>query len=541
MKKTLFLLSLTIVLYSCVTTGKGSGVNLQEAIEQSAEKIANDLPDGSIVAVVAFDSENDNLSEYIIGELNGALFDRKIIIVTRRSLDYIQKELNFQMSGDVSDETAKSIGKFFGASLIIVGELLDVGKNYRFSIDALHVEEAKHGSTVRLDVQKGREIQNMISTLANQKSTGRTERYEITEQTRPNNPLAYLERGILFAMRRDFEIAIMDFNDAIKLNQNLVGAYMLRGRALYASVSDELDITGENFSGVYAFISKYGEMPEDKIETLDRAATDFSHAIRLEPNNAAIYRERSTIYLLKRDYEKAISDITQAIRFEPNNINYYLNRALLYENYSRDYDRAIADYSQMLRLDPLDFVPLVMRAQLYYLVKKDYERAIADYEEILRIHPNEHPYILSAITDVYDRGAHDFYRNKKDYIKAIEIWDKLIKIAPDKNDPYFRINVIEDLEDRARNRRQNLYKESIDDWTQLIRLNPVNKIFYYCCRGETYRLSGDRNRVIGDFDLAILDLEMVLKSDPNAYAVFEDKFVWEIIEDIKEKRKIYGL
>jgi hypothetical protein len=101
------------VLLSCATTGgSGDGVSLAEAIGQSAEKLAAELPGGTRVVIAAFASEHGNLSEYIMDELTGALVDGDLEVADRRNLEFAYKELNFQMTGDVSDETAVSIGKF---------------------------------------------------------------------------------------------------------------------------------------------------------------------------------------------------------------------------------------------------------------------------------------------------------------------------------------------------------------------------------------------------------------------------------------------
>jgi hypothetical protein len=43
-------------------------------------------------------------------------------VADRQTLGYVYKELNFQMSGDVSDKSARSIGKFLGADLVIRSE-----------------------------------------------------------------------------------------------------------------------------------------------------------------------------------------------------------------------------------------------------------------------------------------------------------------------------------------------------------------------------------------------------------------------------------
>ena len=74
--------------HSCTTTPGGGGGNqlsLEEAIEQSAQRIAAELPPGSRVAIVAFESPNDNLSDFIMEELTGALIDNKMEVADRQN------------------------------------------------------------------------------------------------------------------------------------------------------------------------------------------------------------------------------------------------------------------------------------------------------------------------------------------------------------------------------------------------------------------------------------------------------------------------
>ena len=86
-------------LTTCATTGSGTGLSLRDAIEQSAEKTAGELPKGSRVAIVAFESAHDNISDYIMEEITGALFDRGIEVADRRNLAYVYQELGFQSRG----------------------------------------------------------------------------------------------------------------------------------------------------------------------------------------------------------------------------------------------------------------------------------------------------------------------------------------------------------------------------------------------------------------------------------------------------------
>ena len=159
----MLVLAVALLLTTCTTTGGGgTGLSLNDAIERSAEQIAENLPPGSRAAVLAFESENDNLSEYIMEELTGALFDRKIEVADRQNLVHVYQELNFQMSGDVSDESALSIGKFLGADIVITGQLAAFGGSYRYRVNALNVETAARVSVIRLDVRSDKNLQQMI-------------------------------------------------------------------------------------------------------------------------------------------------------------------------------------------------------------------------------------------------------------------------------------------------------------------------------------------------------------------------------------------
>jgi tetratricopeptide (TPR) repeat protein len=423
-----------------------------EAVEQPAEKIAGELPSGSRVAIVAFESENGNLSDFIMEEITSALFDRGLEVANRQNLEYVYKELNFQMSGDVSDETAQSIGKFLAAELVITGQLIPVGGSYRYRTSAIHVEKATRDSVTRLTVSRDRETRRMVTALAKQSTAVRTAKYGVSEQTVPKTAGTFLDRGILFASRGDYEMAIADFTEALELNPDLSAAYVLRGRALYASASTVTSV-GENFSGV-GIISNEGQATAEQARVYEQAIEDFTQALRLDPNNVNIYGERGVTYAQKGDSDRAITDYNQAIRLNPNLAEAYISRGIAYAQ-KGDNDRAIADYNQAIRLNS-NIAEAYNNCGIAYAEKGDSDRAIADYNQAIRLDRNNAPaYVNRGIA----------YYLKKNYNRAIA------------------------------------------DYDQAIRLNP-NSAWAYGNRGSAYYKKGDINRAIADFDAA-------LRLDPN--------------------------
>jgi TolB-like protein len=82
-------------------------------------------------------------SDYIIDELAIAIGNNnKVMVIDRQYTDVIRKELNIQMSGDVSDDDVKRVGIQLGAQFVITGSLVDIGNAYRFRVIAINVETA---------------------------------------------------------------------------------------------------------------------------------------------------------------------------------------------------------------------------------------------------------------------------------------------------------------------------------------------------------------------------------------------------------------
>jgi tetratricopeptide (TPR) repeat protein len=471
---------LTVALLAgCASTGGGAGISLHEAIEQSAEKIAADLPRGSIVAVASFETNDTGFFFFLMRELNDALFDRGFTVVSRNSLEFVERELNFQMSGAVSEETAQSIGKFFGAEVIIIGELIDSGGVYRYRTNAIHVEEARQGSAVRLDVRNDRATRRMMSTLANQQRPVRQ------QEASPNTPLFFIERGIALAVRGEYDLAIMNFTDALALNPNLLGAYMLRGRALYTSVSLVFSV-GENFNSVITEGKWKISADERKIFAL--AIEDFSQVIRLASYPASAYSERSVAYLNMGDYDNAIADSNQAIRLDPNNAVAYHTRGMAYF-WKEDYDRAIADLTQAIKINP-NYGHAYNTRGFAYVSKGNYDQAMADFTQAIIVDPNNAVWYL---------GRGNEYLMQMDYDRAIADFTQAIRIDPNNAAYYYSRGFAYKL--------KGDYDGVIADYNQIIRLHPdIAK--YYSERGIAYLNKRDYDRAIADFETA-------LRIDPN--------------------------
>jgi len=136
-----------------------------------------------------------------------------------------------------------------------------------------------------------------------------------------NMARVYLERGLFYKNHNEWDAAIHEFNEAIRLDPAYTLAFQCRG-----------------------------ELYRDK-KDYDLAIADFTRVIRLDPDYKWAYFNRGNIYSDKGDYDLAIADFTWAIRLSPDYSSAYYNRGLAYSS-KKDYDLAIADYETVLIINP---------------------------------------------------------------------------------------------------------------------------------------------------------------------------------------------
>src|SRR6516225_7061937 len=131
---------------------------------------------------------------------------------------------------------------------------------------------------------------------------------------------AFNNRGVAYRLKGDYDRAIADYNQAIKLNAKFAIAYNNRGVAY------------------------------DKNGEYDRAFLDYDQAIKLKPS-AEGYFNRGNAQLGKGHYDRAIDDCNQALRLMPNNAATLDSRAFIFLKMTH-FDAAVSDYDAALRIDP---------------------------------------------------------------------------------------------------------------------------------------------------------------------------------------------
>jgi tetratricopeptide (TPR) repeat protein len=169
---------------------------------------------------------------------------------------------------------------------------------------------------------------------------------------------AYYNRGIAYAGKGEYDSAIADYDQTIRLSPKNANAFYNRGSA-------------------YAKKRQY-----------DQAIADYDRAIQLDPKNAFTYVSRGNAYLNKDQSDPAIADYSQAIRLDPTNADYLSNRCLARAVAGRELAQALADCNASLRLAPDDGNTLDNRALVQFKLGA-FAQAIVDYDAAIKHDPKD--------------------------------------------------------------------------------------------------------------------------------------------------------
>lgn len=130
----------------------------------------------------------------------------------------------------------------------------------------------------------------------------------------------FVARGNHYFTTGEYDKAVRDFDEAIRLDPKSAKAYYGRGCARARRDEDS------------------------------RAVADFTEAIKLDPKDTSAYVDRSIVHLMRGDWEKAVADCDEAVKLDPKHANALTNRAMIRagcpDRAVRDPKKALADARQ---------------------------------------------------------------------------------------------------------------------------------------------------------------------------------------------------
>jgi tetratricopeptide (TPR) repeat protein len=172
----------------------------------------------------------------------------------------------------------------------------------------------------------------------------------------PRDARFYRELGTAAYHIGDFPRAIVNLDEAIRLDPNDARAYNIRGNAW------------------------------DEIGAFDSALADYDAAIGIDPNNPIFFHDRAVLWHRNGNLDKAIIDLDRAIRFSFSDPNIYCDRGLVwYEKGSRA--RAVADFNNAMKLDP-NFAAACISRGLIMHRDSEFTVALVDLGKTIHVSPS---------------------------------------------------------------------------------------------------------------------------------------------------------
>ena len=245
------------------------------------------------------------------------------------------------------------------------------------------------------------------------------------------NPISLMDRGVVYATHRDFDLALADFGAALSLKPDFVDALLQR-------------------AGVY---SERGD--------LLMGLSDVNHALRLKISPDA-YNVRGNIQADLGNLQAAIEDYTLAIKVDPSYLPAFYNRGNVFAREGK-YDEAIADFTTDLSLRPNHVQSLDSRGYTYMVLSDSadrYERkctylfmALNDYQQAIKLSSQAGLYFNRAIvyrkmgenrlptslelckSNITNSSSED--QVKQYYLSSVEDYSRVIELIPDDYVAYY--------------------------------------------------------------------------------------------------------
>ncbi|WP_017295451.1 serine protease [Geminocystis herdmanii] len=262
----------------------------------------------------------------------------------------------------------------------------------------------------------------------------------------------YLNRAKDYYEQGEYEKAIDEYNQALKINPNFAESYFYRG-------------------STYGTINKY-----------DNAISDLNQALKINPTFAHAYLSRGIIYANQQQYTKAISDLNEALKINPNFAYAYYNRGTSYL-YLKQYEKALSDLNEALKINP-NYAEAYNNRGISYFYLKQYEKALSDLNEALKINPN--------YAEAYNNRGRNYARLQQ-YEKSINDYNQALKFNPNYAKAYLNRGIAYTNLQRG--------EKAISDFNQALKINP-NYAEAYAGRATGYLILRQYKRAITDYQKA---------------------------------------
>jgi tetratricopeptide (TPR) repeat protein len=330
-------------------TKVGDLVYLRDVVQTGANgRVAINFTDGTSFNLSS--NARMTLDEYVYdpkGKSNSTMFN-----LTKGAFTFIAG--NIAHTGDMKVDTPVATMGIRGTTPHV--EISDDGTT---KFDTL-IEEGKNKLKPQLSKLTDQYFQNVElcngrnRTSLESRIGGCTALIDAGQGTTTSLAIAYNNRGNAYTGKSDYDRAIQDFDQSIKLNPAYFKPLNNRGVAYFRK--GQYDLAIEAFDEAIHLNPNYGEAFANragahlKKNEYDRAASDYDSAIGLDPNLKAVWSGRCWTRAILGALQDALQDCNRALQGTTSAATYD-SRGLIYLKMGQ-FGAAVDDYSSALRSDP---------------------------------------------------------------------------------------------------------------------------------------------------------------------------------------------
>ena len=213
---------------------------------------------------------------------------------------------------------------------------------------------------------------------------------------RPQVRRAYDGRGYAWCDKKEYDKAIADYTEAIRLDPEIRRRLLqprqrLDGRRTNTTRPSPITPRPSGSIPKSAALRQPRQCLVPTRRSTTRPSPIYTEAIRLDPEvRSAPTTTAARPGSSKKEYDKAIADYTEAIRLDPKYAVRLHEPRQRSGSKKRNTTRPSPIYTEAIRLDP-KFGLAYSNRGLAWHDKKEYDKAIADYTEAIRLDPERRP------------------------------------------------------------------------------------------------------------------------------------------------------
>lgn len=240
----------------------------------------------------------------------------------------------------------------------------------------------------------------------------------------PDNDFAYAVHGGIQAAMEEYDLALADFEKALKLNpqsllarSGMASVYMEQKKGEQAlKLTEEMLTIAPKLA--FPYVEHAGALMSQK--EFEKARQEIAKALEIDPFDLDALQKQAFLNLEAKDYTQATQNIVHIAEVKPKAPEAHILRAEVYRA-QEDAQRAREELLKAIEIDKYNSYPQRM-AGVDSLILKEYSQAITYCEEALRLDPKD--------WDAQQIIAQAYFQ-QKDYDQSIVAAQKALKLKDD--------------------------------------------------------------------------------------------------------------